>query len=209
MATVTLFNAKGDKVKDLDVADSIFGIVPNVHEMHRHLVRQLANNRAGTHSTLTRSEVSGGGKKPWRQKGTGRARSGSTRSPLWRTGGVVFGPKPRSYEKDLPRKIRRLAIKSALATRKDAVVAIESFDLPEIKTKAAVALLEKLGAVGKVVILLDERNANLELSVRNLPDVKVILATQFGQNLNVKDILRSDKIVATQAALTRISEVFA
>ncbi len=209
MATVTLFNAKGDKVKDLEVADAIFGITPNVHEMHRHLVRQQANNRAGTHSTLTRSEVSGGGKKPWRQKGTGRARVGSTRSPLWRTGGVVFGPKPRSYVKDMPRKIRRLALKSALSAKKDSVVAIEKFELAEIKTKAALALLEKLGAEGKVVILLDERNANLELSVRNLPDVKVILATANGQNLNVKDILRSDKIVATQAALTRIAEVFA
>ncbi|MBM3275370.1 MAG: 50S ribosomal protein L4, partial [Candidatus Sericytochromatia bacterium] len=162
MATVTLFNAKGEKLKDLEVADSVFGIVPNVHEMHRALVRQLANWRAGTHSTLTRSEVSGGGKKPWKQKGTGRARQGSTRSPLWRHGGVIFGPKPRAYTKSLPRKIRRLALRSALSAQKDNLLAIEKFEFDQAKTKTAIALLKKIGAEGKVVILTDEHNDNLE-----------------------------------------------
>lgn len=206
---VTLFNAKGDKVRDLELADSVFGITPNVHEMHRHLVRQLANWRSGTHSTLTRAEVSGGGKKPWRQKGTGRARAGSTRSPLWRKGGVVFGPRPRKYTKDMPRKIRRLALKSALATRKDNVFAIEKFEFEAPKTRQVVELLKKMGASGRVVILLDDYNDNLEKSARNLPNVKVILASAYGQNLNVKDILACDNIVATEAALARIAEVLA
>ena len=202
--TVTLFNTKGDKVRDFDLPESIFGIVPNVHEMHRHLVRQFA-----THATLTRGEVSGGGKKPWRQKGTGRARVGSTRSPVWRHGGVVFGPQPRKYTKDMPRKIRRLALRSALASRKDNVFAIEKFELETCKTKVVVELFKKMGATGKIVILLDERNPHLELSARNLPNVTVILATHYGQNLNVKDILGCDNIVATEAALARIAEVLA
>ncbi len=200
-----LYNAKGDKVRDIDLPEAIFGIVPNVHEMHRHLVRQLANWRAGTHSTLTRSEVSGGGKKPWRQKGTGRARQGSSRSPLWRHGGVIFGPKPRSYETQLPRKIRRLALRSALASRKDSMVAIENWAIETPRTKSVVSLLDKMGAKGKVVLLVREHDDNLELSARNLPAVKVILS----HNLNVKDLLEADKIVATQEALDHIAEVFA
>ncbi|MBU6429130.1 MAG: 50S ribosomal protein L4 [Cyanobacteria bacterium REEB65] len=205
MNQATLFNAKGDKVRDIELPDAIFGITPNVHEMHRHLVRQLANQRAGTHSTLTRSEVSGGGKKPWKQKGTGRARQGSTRSPLWRHGGVIFGPKPRSYAKDLPRKIRRLALRSALATRKDAVIAIEGWAIDAPKTKTVVNLLHKMGATGKVVLIVHEHDANLEKSARNLPEVRVILS----HNLNVKDLLGADKIVATQQAIGHIAEVFA
>ena len=200
-----LYNAKGDKVREIDLPDAIFGIVPNVHEMHRHLVRQLANWRAGTHSTLTRAEVSGGGKKPWRQKGTGRARQGSSRSPLWRHGGVIFGPKPRSYETQLPRKIRRLALRSALASRKDSMVAIENWAIETPKTKTVVSLLDKMGAKGKVVLIVHEHDDNLELSARNLPTVKVILS----HNLNVKDLLAADKIVATQGALDYIAEVFA
>lgn len=200
-----LFNAKGDKVRDIDLPDAIFGIVPNTHEMHRHLVRQQANARTGTHSTLTRSEVSGGGRKPWKQKGTGRARQGSTRSPLWRHGGVIFGPKPHSYRTELPRKIRRLALRSALATRKDSVVAIENFALEAPKTKAVVSLLGKMGATGKVVVILHEHDENFEKSARNLPKVRVILF----HNLNVKDLLGADKIVATQKALDQIAEVFA
>ena len=200
-----LFNAKGDKVRDIDLPDAIFGIVPNEHEMHRHLIRQLANARTGTHSTLTRSEVAGGGKKPWKQKGTGRARHGSIRSPLWRHGGVIFGPKPHGYRIELPRKIRRLALRSALATRKDAVVAIENWALEAPRTKTIVSLLGKMGATGKVVVILDEHDDNLEKSARNLPTVKVILS----HNLNVKDLLGADKIVATQRALDQIAEVFA
>lgn len=208
MAQVAMFSSTGDKVKELELADGVFGIVPNLHEMHRHLVRQLANWRAGTHSSLGRGEVSGGGKKPWRQKGTGRARHGSIRSPLWRHGGVAFGPRPRSYEKDLPRKIRRLALKSALSSRCGDTIAIEEWHLTEPKTKAFAALLEKLGVQGKVLIVLDDRNANVELSARNLPNVKLVLATGQGPNLNVRDILGCDKIVASRAALTRIVEVF-
>lgn len=205
MAQTTLFNPQGERVKEVDLPGAIFDIIPNKHEMHRAFVRQMANWRAGTHSTLTRAEVSGGGKKPWRQKGTGRARAGSSRSPLWRTGGVIFGPKPRSYVKDLPRKIRRLALRSALATQKDLVLAIENFELPGCRTKSVVELLGKIGATGKVLLIIHERNPHLELSARNLPNVRVILS----HNLNVKDLLGSDKIVATQAALTHIAEVFA
>lgn len=200
-----LFNATGDKVKQIDLPEAIFDIVPNTHEMHRAFVRQMANWRTGTHSTLTRSEVSGGGRKPWKQKGTGRARAGSTRSPLWRGGGVIFGPKPRSYEKDLPRKIRRLALRSALATRKDAISVMESWALEAPKTKVMAALLGRIGATGKVLIIIEARNELLERSARNLPNVRLILS----DNLNVKDILEADVIVPTEGALKKITEVFA
>ena len=165
----------------------------------------MANWRAGTHSTLTRSEVRGGGRKPWKQKGTGRARAGSTRSPLWRGGGVIFGPKPRSYVKDLPRKIRRLALRSALATRKDAVRVMESWVLEAPKTRVVAGLLNKIGATGKVLLIVEGRHDLLERSARNLPDVRLILS----DNLNVKDILEADVIVPTEGALKKITEVFA
>jgi large subunit ribosomal protein L4 len=202
---VNLFNAAGDKVNEIDLPEAIFGITPNTHEMHRAFVRQMANWRAGTHSTLTRSEVRGGGRKPWKQKGTGRARAGSTRSPLWRGGGVIFGPKPRSYVKDLPRKIRRLALRSALATRKDAVRVVESWVLEAPKTCVVAGLLNKIGATGKVLLIVEGRHDLLERSARNLPDVRLILS----DNLNVKDILEADVIVPTEGALKKIAEVFA
>ncbi|MEB3299109.1 MAG: 50S ribosomal protein L4 [Candidatus Sericytochromatia bacterium] len=201
----SLFSSAGDKVKDIDLPEAIFGITPNTHEMHRAFVRQMANWRAGTHSTLTRSEVRGGGRKPWKQKGTGRARAGSTRSPLWRGGGVIFGPKPRSYVKDLPRKIRRLALRSALATRKDAVRVMESWALEAPKTKVVAALLDRIGATGKVLLIVEARHELLERSARNLAGVRLILS----DNLNVKDILEADVIVPTQGALEKITEVFA
>ncbi|MBI6546118.1 MAG: 50S ribosomal protein L4 [Cyanobacteria bacterium NC_groundwater_1444_Ag_S-0.65um_54_12] len=202
---VALFDGSGDRISDLGLADGIFGIVPNEHEMHRALIRQLPGWRPGTHSTLTRAEVAGGGKKPWRQKGTGRARQGSIRSPLWRHGGVIFGPKPRDYSKELPRKIRRLALRSALAARREDVIAIASWEFERPRTKKVKEILNKIGAVGKVLLIINEPDELLEKSSRNLQGVKLIIAG----NLNVKDIMGYDKLVITKAALARIEEVFA
>lgn len=202
---VKLFDSKGKALDDVTLNTEIFGAEPNAHVMHLHLVRQLANWRAGTASTLTRSEVSGGGKKPWKQKGTGRARAGSNRSPLWKGGGVIFGPKPRSYRKDMPRKERRLALRSALATKQDDLVVIQSWDITEPKTKAVVNLLQQMGLNGKTLLVVEAPHQALAKSVRNLPEARLILA----ENLNVKDLLYYDKVLVTQAALTRIEEIFA
>lgn len=199
-----LFDSQGKAVREVELAPAIFGAEPNTHVMHLHLVRQLANWRAGTASTLTRSEVRGGGKKPWKQKGTGRARAGSTRSPLWKGGGVIFGPKPRSYRKDMPRKERRLALRSALAAKAADLVVIQGWDLAEPKTKAVVKLLGQMGLPGKTLFVVDRPHEVLARSVRNLPDARLILA----ENLNVKDLLYYEKVLVTEAALTRIQEVF-
>lgn len=200
-----LYDSQGNASGECALSEKLFGIEPNTHVMHLHLVRQLANLRAGTAATLTRSEVSGGGRKPWKQKGTGRARAGSNRSPLWKGGGVIFGPKPRSYEKDMPRKMRRLALRSALSAKADSFIAIDEWKIEKPSTKSLFALLTKMGATGKVLLLISEHNEGLERSSSNLPNVKSLLAT----NLNVKDLLNCDKIVATTAALNQMEEVFA
>ncbi|HBN07981.1 MAG TPA: 50S ribosomal protein L4 [Cyanobacteria bacterium UBA8530] len=200
-----VYDSQGNASGETTLSEKLFGIEPNTHVMHLHLVRQLANLRAGTASTLTRSEVSGGGRKPWKQKGTGRARVGSTRSPLWKGGGVIFGPQPHSYEKDMPRKMRRLALRSALSAKAEAVMVMDEWKIDKPSTKNLQALLNKMGATGKVLLLISEHDSSLELSASNLPTVKSLLAT----NLNVKDLLNCDKIVATTAALHKMEEVFA
>ena len=178
------------------------------HVVHRALVRQMANARQGTASSKTRSEVRGGGRKPWRQKGTGRARAGSIRSPLWRGGGVIFGPKPRDYSIKMNRKERRLALRTALASRFEDMVVVKDFaqELQRPKTKELIAALKRWGVdpESKVLVIVPEMEEMVYLSARNLPKLKLLLAT----NLNVYDLLAFDKIVTTETALTKIQEVY-
>lgn len=178
------------------------------HVVHRALVRQLANARQGTVSTKTRSEVRGGGKKPWKQKGTGRARAGSIRSPLWRGGGVIFGPKPRDYSQKMNRKERRLALRTAFQSRSEDLVVVQDFTdkFSRPKTKEIVQAIARWGIdpEGRILMILPEREENVYLSVRNMPNVKLISAT----NLNIYDLLAADAIVATATALEKIQEVY-
>ena len=186
--------------------EAVFGVEPNLHVMHLALRRQLNNARQGSASCKTRAEVSGGGKKPWKQKGTGRARAGSLRSPLFAGGGVIFGPKPRSYAFNMPQKARQLAIKSALSARSEQLVVVKDFStIVEPKTKLMVAALKSLNVSGKTLIVADvkaDENKNLELATRNIPSVKVILPS----NLNVKDLLEADFVVMTESAVNVITE---
>ncbi|NEO83231.1 MAG: 50S ribosomal protein L4 [Spirulina sp. SIO3F2] len=178
------------------------------HILHRAVVRQLANSRQGTASSKTRAEVRGGGRKPWRQKGTGRARAGSIRSPLWRGGGVIFGPKPRDYTQKMNRKERRLALRTALMSRTEDLVVVANFsdEITQPKTKELVAALERWGISQdeKVLLIVHEKNDNVYRSGRNLPNLRMILAT----NLNVFDLLHANKVVATDAAIAQIQEVY-
>ncbi len=202
---VPVYNIEGEQVGEVELNDAIFGITPNVAVMHQALVRQLANARQGTHSTKTRGEVSGGGRKPWRQKHTGRARQGSIRAPQWVGGGIVFGPKPRSYRKDMPKKMRRLALRSALSVKaaEGQIKVLDDLQLEEIRTKAMVRVLENLGIEGSALILLPERNEIVELSARNLPDVKTLRASY----LNVRDLLGYDTILMPLKALDIIESI--
>ncbi len=204
---VPVYNIEGEQVGEVELNDAIFGIEPNVPVMHQYLVMQLANARQGTHSTKTRGEVSGGGRKPWRQKHTGRARQGSIRAPQWVGGGTVFGPKPRSYRQDMPKKMRRLALRSALSAKAAAgsIKVLDDLTLPEIKTKAMVRVLENLDVEGSALILLPERNETVELSARNLPDVKTLRASY----LNVRDLLGYDTILVPLKALEIIEQILA
>jgi len=178
------------------------------HIVHRALVRQMTNSRQGTASTKTRSEVKGGGRKPWRQKGTGRARSGSSRSPLWRGGGVIFGPKPRDYNLKMNRKERRLALRTAFASRLDDLIVVEEFSeqFPRPKTKDLVNAIANWGAAAdsKTLLILSERSENIYLSARNVEKIKLLIADQ----LNVYDLLHADKVVVTVSALEKIQEVY-
>jgi large subunit ribosomal protein L4 len=205
MPNVNVLNAKGDKVRDFAFADNFLPEAPNTHLMHLHVVRQLRNKRAGTASTLNRDEVAGGGKKPWKQKGTGRARAGSIRSPLWKGGGVIFGPKPRKFSMTLNVKARRVALRSALLAQLPQTVAVESFGLDKPSTKALSNVLTKgLKATGKVLLIVKDHDNNVSLSARNLKNVNLILAN----NLSVKALLNADHVVATEDALRQIQEVF-
>lgn len=203
---LSIHSINGQQLGQIDLNDNIFGIEPNVHVMHLALRRQLNNARSGTASTKTRSEVRGGGRKPWKQKGTGRARAGSLRSPLFVGGGVIFGPKPRSYSISMPAKARRLALKSALSARLDNIKVIKDFsELALPKTKELVKVLNKLELQGKILIVAEVKNAenqHLELAARNLPNVKIILPS----NINVKDILEADNILVTESAISDITE---
>ncbi|HAA90131.1 MAG: 50S ribosomal protein L4 [Thermoanaerobacterales bacterium 50_218] len=207
MPKAALYSAEGVRIGDIELQEDVFGIPVNEHVLHQAVVRYLAGRRRGTASTKTRGEVSGGGRKPWRQKGTGRARAGSIRSPIWRGGGIVFGPKPRSYAQDLPRKVRRLALKSALSSRAQDgdIVVIEEFRVEEPKTKRVVKLLEALEAERKVLLVTGEKDRNLQLASRNLPGVRVVLA----DHLNPYDVLAADKVVLTKDAVAKVGEVLA
>ncbi len=202
---VPVHNMAGDKVGEIELRDDIFAAPINKTAMHQALVRQLANARRGTHKVKTRGQVAGGGRKPWRQKGTGRARQGSTRSPQWRGGGIVFGPTPRSYEQKMPRKMRRVAMRSALSTKAGnaQLVVVQDLALAQPKTKDMVAVLRNLKAEHSALILLPERNANVELSARNLPDVK---ALQAGY-LNMRDLLGYRTLVVTTDAIGEIERI--
>ena len=201
-----ILSTNGEKLGEITLNEAVSGVEPNLHVMHLALRRQLNNARQGSASCKTRAEVSGGGKKPWKQKGTGRARAGSLRSPLFAGGGVIFGPKPRSYAFNMPQKARQLAIKSALSARSEQLVVVKDFStIVEPKTKLMVAALKSLNVSGKTLIVADvkaDENKNLELATRNIPSVKVILPS----NLNVKDLLEADFVVMTESAVNVITE---
>ena len=201
-----ILSTNGEKLGEITLNEAVFGVEPNLHVMHLALRRQLNNARQGSASCKTRAEVSGGGKKPWKQKGTGRARAGSLRSPLFAGGGVIFGPKPRSYAFNMPQKARQLAIKSALSARSEQLVVVKDFStIVEPKTKLMVAALKSLNVSGKTLIVADvkaDENKNLALASRNIPSVKVILPS----NLNVKDLLEADFVVMTESAVNDITE---
>lgn len=207
MPTVAVFDMSGKKVSDLALKDDIFGINPSVPAMHMMVVNYLASQRQGTQSTLTRSEVSGGGKKPWRQKGTGRARQGSTRSPQWTHGGIALGPKPREYGFSVNKKIRRLAMKSALSTKVAGgeMVVLDKLEFDEIKTKQMIRVLNSLETGKKVLIVLPEKNDVVYRSARNIAGVQTTLVGQ----LNVYDILNCDTVVVLKDAVSKIEEVYA
>ena len=201
-----ILNTNGEKLGEITLNAEVFGAEPNLHVMHLALRRQLNNARQGSACAKTRAEVSGGGKKPWKQKGTGRARAGSLRSPLFAGGGVVFGPKPRSYAFNMPQKARKLALKSALSARQDQLIVVKDFStIAEPKTKLMVNALKSLNVSGKVLIVADTKAAEnkfLELSARNIPSVKMILPS----NLNVKDLLEADFVIMTEASVKDITE---
>jgi len=202
---VQVRNTSGEKVKEVELRDDIFAVPINEPVMHQALVRQLANARLGTHKTKTRGEVSGGGRKPWRQKGTGRARHGSTREPQWRGGGIVFGPQPRSYRHKMPRKMRRLALKSALSVKAadEQIVVLDALEMPEPKTKEVEAILDNLDIDSTALILLPERDTNVEKAANNLPYVKTLRAPY----LNVRDVLGYDYLIVPLGALKVIETI--
>ena len=206
MTQKTLLNIQGSQIGDVNLDDTVFAVEPNVHAMHLALKRQLNNARQGSANSKTRSEVSGGGRKPWKQKGTGRARAGSIRSPLFAGGGVSFGPKPRSYETNLPQKARKLALKSALSAKVEVVTVVKDFsELTEPKTKVMAKILSDIKATGKILVIADlkaEENKNLELAARNIASVKLL----YPSNLNVKDLIEADSIVMTENAVNEITE---
>ena len=207
MTKVALFKQDGSNAGEIELNDSIFGIEPNNNVVTDAVLMQRASMRQGTHAVKNRSAVSGGGKKPWRQKGTGRARQGSIRSPQWRGGGVVFGPTPRSYAYKLPQKVRRLALKSVYSEKvaENKFVAVDSLEFTAPKTAEFAKVLAALSIDSKVLVILEEGNEFAALSARNLPNVKVATAT----TASVLDIANSDKLLVTQAAISKIEEVLA
>ncbi len=205
MANVSVLNMEGKEVGSMELNDAVFGVEINEHLVHQAVVLQLANNRQGTQKAKTRSEVSGGGRKPWRQKGTGHARQGSTRAPQWTGGGVVFAPKPRDYSFKLNKKERRAALKSALSSRvaENKIIVLDAFNMEEVKTKKFKAVMDAL-KVSKALVVVDDNN-NVVLSARNIPSVK----TASTSTINVYDILKYDTLVVTQDAVATIQEVYA
>ena len=207
MPKIDVYDIEGKKVKTLELNEEIFGIEPNEAVVHSVLVNYLANQRPGTQSTKTRSEVSGGGKKPWRQKGTGRARQGSIRAPQWVGGGIALGPKPRSYKYTVNKKERRLAIKSMLSSKvlENELVVVDSLPLKEIKTKEMVKALNNLKVEGKTLILLPEKNEIVQKSARNIEGVKTLLVN----TINVYDLLKYKNLVVTVDTVKKLEEVYA
>ena len=206
MANVSVYNIEGKEVGTIDLNDAVFGVEVNEHLVHMAVVSQLANKRQGTQKAKTRSEVSGGGRKPWRQKGTGHARQGSIRAPQWTGGGVVFAPKPRDYSFKLNKKERRAALKSALTSRVEEkkFIVVDEINFDEIKTKKFQDVLNNL-SVSKALVVLEDGNKNAELSARNIADVK----TAKTNTINVYDILKYNTVIATKAAVQAIEEVYA
>jgi large subunit ribosomal protein L4 len=204
---VAIYNMSGAQIGELEISDEVFGITPNQAVLHQFIKMQLNNRRVGTASTKTRAEVRGGGRKPWRQKGTGRARVGSSRNPLWRTGGIAFGPRPRDYSYVLPRKVRRLAMRSALSSKvldNNLIVLDElKFDLP--KTKAMLQTLDSLQVDKKTLVVIADADENVIKSARNIPGVKP-LAVDY---MNVYDLMNYDVLLITKDAVARVEEVFA
>src|SRR5437870_1954021 len=202
--SVKVFDVEGKETGEVQLPPEIFSAPVNEAVLHQALLRQQANERQGTHQTKTRGDVSGGGKKPWKQKGTGRARQGSTRAPQWRHGGTVFGPHPRSYEQKMPRKQRRLALRAALSVKSQdgAVRVIEEIALDAPKTRVVADLFDQLGAGSRVLFVIPEHDLMLEKSTRNLAGIKTIL----GVNLNPSDVLTADTVIFTRSALTQVEE---
>ncbi len=207
MPKIAVFNVSGAQVGEIELADSIFGITPNDHVLHDAIVMQQASQRSGTSKTKGRSEVRGGGRKPWKQKGTGRARQGSIRSPQWRGGGIVFGPTPRSYAYKLPKKVRRLAIKSALSSKviDNEIIVLDLLTINQPKTKVMLDVLKNLKIDRKALVVTAEYDDNIALSARNIPGVKLVVA----DGINVLDVIGYDKVIMTKEAVQKIEEVLA
>ena len=207
MPKIDVYNIEGKKVNDVELKEDIFGIIPNEELVHSVIVNYLANQRQGTQSTKTRAEVRGGGKKPWRQKGTGRARQGSIRAPQWIKGGIALGPKPRSYKYTVNKKERQLAIKSLLSSKvlENNLVVVDSLPLKDIKTKEFVKALSNLKVEGKALIMLPEKNENVQKSARNIEGVKTTLVG----TINVYDLLKYNKLVLTLDTVKKLEEVYA
>lgn len=207
MPNVTVYNQQGENVGEIKLNDAIFGVEVNEHVVYEVVKNQLANKRQGTQSAKTRAEVRGGGRKPWRQKGTGRARQGSTRSPQWTGGGIVFAPKPRDYSYQVPKKVRRAALKSVLTSKvnDEEIIVLDKLSFDNISTKVAKEVLANVKAAKKALIVVEDRNDVVYKSFRNLPGVEVEVAG----NINVYDVLKHDSFVVTQDAVKKIEEVFA
>ena len=206
MANVSVYNIEGKEVGSIELQDAVFGVQVNEHLVHMAVVNQLANNRQGTQSAKTRSEVSGGGRKPWRQKGTGHARQGSTRSPQWTGGGVVFAPKPRDYSFKMNKKEKRIALLSALSSKvaDNKIVVLDAFNLDEVKTKKFAEVMSNL-KVDKALVVIEGENKNVVLSGRNIPTVKVSATNE----INTYDVLKYETLVVTKAAVEKLEEVYA
>ena len=206
MANVSVYNIEGKEVGSIELNDAVFGVEVNEHLVHMAVVNQLANNRQGTQSAKTRSEVSGGGRKPWRQKGTGHARQGSTRSPQWTGGGVVFAPKPRDYSFKMNKKEKRIALHSALSSKvaDNKIVVLDAFNLDEVKTKKFAEVMSNL-KVDKALVVIEGENKNVVLSGRNIPTVKVSATNE----INTYDVLKYETLVVTKAAVEKLEEVYA
>ncbi|WP_020155513.1 50S ribosomal protein L4 [Caldibacillus debilis] len=207
MPKVTLYNQNGSEVGEIELNDAVFGIEPNQHVLFEAIVMQRASMRQGTHKTKNRAEVSGGGRKPWRQKGTGRARQGSIRAPQWRGGGIVFGPVPRDYSYKLPKKVRRLALKSALSSKvlDKQLLVLDQLSLEKPKTKDFINVLKNLSVEKKALVVTGEMDENVYLSARNIPGVKVVDAS----GINVLDLVGHDHLIMTKDAVEKVEEVLA